>query len=285
VGAASGVASAADGTYQASMGLAFGDLDLDGRADLLVTNFFHEYTTFYRNFSRGVFVDHTSAVGLAAPSSTRLGFGVALCDLNDDGWPDLATANGHVDDFRPDIPWKMRAQLFAGAAGGRMADVTDQAGPPWQVERLGRGLAAGDLDNDGRVDLLLLGQNEPLAYFHNTTRSGHWLALRLEGAASSSNRDAIGAKVTVTAGGRRWLAVRHGGGSYQSSSDPRLHVGLGDAARVDAIEVSWPSGRVDRIGPLAADAGYHIIEGRPAPAPLAGLGRPRPPANAAAPSP
>jgi hypothetical protein len=165
----------------------------------------------------------------------------------------------------------MPAQLFVGGEGGQLADVSDRAGPPWKVPRVCRGLAAGDLDNDGRIDLLLVAQDGPLAYFHNRTAWGHALTLRLEG--TTSNRDAVGARVTVVAGGRRQVAWRFGGGSYQAASDPRLHFGLGDAGRVEAIEVTWPSGRVDRFGPLAADSGYLVREGRTEPRPLAGFPR------------
>ena len=253
------MASSGSGLYQASMGIACGDVDGDGLPDLAKTNFYSESTTLYRNRGAGIFTDATAASGLADPSRFLLGFGAAFLDVNNDGWLDLATANGHVGDFRPEIPWQMPAQLLVGTGKGNFVDVSDKAGPPWRVHRLGRGLAAGDLDNDGRVDLLIVSQNSPLAYFHNRTAAGHSLTLRLEGTAS--NRDAIGARVTVTAGGRRLTAWRIGGGSYQSASDPRIHVGLGDAERADQIEVTWPSGRVDQFGPLAADAGYRLREG------------------------
>jgi hypothetical protein len=165
----------------------------------------------------------------------------------------------------------MPAQLFIGGEGGRLTDVSDRAGLCWQVPRVGRGLAAGDLDNDGRVDLVLVAQDGPLAYFHNRTAGGYALTVRLEGTAS--NRDAVGARVTVVAGDRRQVAWRFGGGSYQSASDSRLHFGLADADRIEAIEVAWPSGRSDRFGPLAADAGYLLREGQAEPAPLAGFPR------------
>jgi hypothetical protein len=139
------------------------------------------------------------------------------------------------------------------------------------VPRVARGLAAGDLDNDGRIDLLMVAQDGPLAYFHNRTAGGHALTLRLEGKAV--NRDAVGTKVTVVAGGRRHVAWRFGGGSYQSASDPRLHFGLGDAHQVEEIEVAWPSGRLDRFGPLAADAGYLLREGGAEPKLLPGFPR------------
>src|SRR5579883_1187181 len=177
----SGVATNAEGLYLAGMGIACGDLDGDGRLDLAVTNFYGESTTFYRNLGAGQFIDHTAAIGLAAPSRYLLGFGAAFFDANNDGRLDLATANGHVNDLRPNIPFAMPAQLLLGEPTGRLAEVTSRAGAAWQVPRLGRGLAVGDLDNDGRLDLLIVGEGSPLAYLHNQGPAGHFLTLELEG--------------------------------------------------------------------------------------------------------
>ena len=134
---------------------------------------------------------------------------------------------------------------------------------------MGRGLAVGDLDNDGRPDVLILAHDQPLAYLHNRTPGGRSLVLRLEG--RPSNRDAVGARVSVVAGGRRLVAWRSGGGSFQSASDPRLHLGLGEAAAVAAVEITWPSGRVDRHTGLRPDGGYLLREGRQEVEPLAGF--------------
>jgi tetratricopeptide (TPR) repeat protein len=271
IGEISGVASSGDGMYRASMGIACGDPDGDGRPDLAVTTFYNEGTTLYRNLGAGVFSDHSARSGLLIPTRHMLGFGAAFLDFDADGRLDLAIANGHVEDFRPAEPYGMPAQLLAGTHGGRFIDISRLAGPPWQVERVGRGLASGDLDNDGRLDLVILSQNEPLAYLHNRTEGGHWLVLRLEGTAS--NRDAVGARVIVTAGGRRQTGWRTGGGSYQSASDRRLHFGLGAADRADDVEVLWPSGRVEHFRDLAADAGYCLREGSGSAGPLAGYRR------------
>ena len=260
VGEISGVGSSSDGQYKANMGIACGDQDGDGRPDLAVTEFYNEGTTLYRNLGDGAFADHSAGAGLLVATRYLLGFGTAFLDFDADGYLDLATTNGHVDDFRPAEPYMMPSQLLAGTPKGKFVDVTSGAGAAWQVPRLGRGLASGDIDNDGRVDLVILSQNQPLAYFHNKTRGGHYLTLRLEGTAS--NRDAVGARVTVTAGGRSQTAWRFGGGSYQSASDPRLHFGLGQAARAaERVEVTWPSGQVEKFDDLAADAGYLIREG------------------------
>jgi predicted Zn-dependent protease len=271
VGEISGVASSADGMYRANMGIACGDPDGDGRPDLAVTTFYNEGTTLYRNLGAGVFSDHSARSGLLLPTRHMLGFGAAFLDFDADGRLDLAVANGHVEDFRPAEPYGMPAQLLAGTRVGRFLDVSRRAGPPWRVERVGRGLAAGDLDNDGRLDLLILSQDQPLAYLHNRTQGGRWLVLHLEGTAS--NRDAVGARVILTAGGRRQTAWRMGGGSYQSASDPRLHFGLGSADHADHVEVLWPSGRVEHFRDLAAGAAYRLREGSGSAAPLAGYRR------------
>jgi tetratricopeptide (TPR) repeat protein len=268
VGHASGVAANAEGGYQAGMGVACGDLDGDGLPDLAVTNFFGESTTFYQNLGAGLFTDRTAALGLKASSRSRLGFGIALFDTDDDGRLDLMTANGHVNDYRPNVPYAMPAQLLLNGPEGRLIDVTERAGPPFTVPHIGRGLAVGDLDNDGRLDAVMVAHNEPLVTFHNQTAGGRSLTLRLEGTAS--NRDAVGARVTVAVGGRRLVAWRTGGGSFLSASDPRLHFGVGDAARIDQIEIRWPSGRVDHYRDLAPSAGYLIREGDAAPCPLEG---------------
>jgi enediyne biosynthesis protein E4 len=196
-----------------------------------------------------------------------------LLDVNNDGRLDIATTNGHVVNLRPLTPVEMPGLLLIGGADGRLVDVTANAGACWTARRRGRGLAASDLDNDGRIDLVAIPQNSPLVYFHNRTAGGHFITFLLEG--SRSNRDAIGAVVTLTAGGRRRRSWRYGGGSYQSASDPRIHFGL-DGDSVDQVEVRWPSGRVDRFGRLESDRGYRLREGDATPAPLQGFGRRRP---------
>jgi hypothetical protein len=266
-----GLAASAEGGQLAGMGIACGDLDGDGRLDLAVTNFLNQATTLYHNHGGGLFSDRSAAAGLAAATRQFLGFGLAALDANNDGRLDLVQANGHISDFRPSFPYEMRSQLLLGVASGHFRDVSEQAGAPWQVLRLGRGLAVGDIDNDGRMDILIVGQGAALALLHNqpAPAAGHFLTLALEGVAS--NRDGVGAKVTVNAGGRSQVAARFGGGSYLSTSDPRLHFGLGAARRADRVEVRWPSGRRDTYEGLAADAGYRLREGDPVPKPVAGF--------------
>lgn len=277
--ASAGVDANAEGRYQAGMGVACGDLNHDGLPDIAVTNFYDESTTFYQNLGGLLFADRSAAIGLAAPSRYRLGFGISMLDANNDGRLDLLTANGHVHDMRPLFPFEMPAQLFLGSPSGMLTDVTEQAGTSFKQPHLGRGLAAGDLDNDGRVDALMVSQNEPLVDFHNqTAAASHFVTLLLEG--TKSNRDAVGAKVTLRAGGKRQVAQRVGGGSFASAGDPRLHFGLGSDDRLESLEVRWPSGKVDRYSNLAVDTGYALREGETAAKPLAGFrGRPKPAAG------
>src|SRR5262249_32403570 len=145
-------------------------------------------------------------------------------DANNDGSLDLVQANGHVTDYRPSFPLEMKTQILLGDGAGRFIDVSGRAGPPWDVLRIARGLAIGDLDNDGRMDVLLVNQNAPIALLHNRFQGPtHFVTLALEG--TISNRDAIGARVAVTSAGRTQIAFRFGGGSYLSASDSRLHFG------------------------------------------------------------
>jgi tetratricopeptide (TPR) repeat protein/murein DD-endopeptidase MepM/ murein hydrolase activator NlpD len=265
-----GAAGSASGGYQAGMGVACGDLDGDGRPDLLVTNFYGEGTTLYGNLGDGLFADKSAASGIGLATRYLLGFGIALLDVNNRGRLDVMITNGHVNDNRPYYLYSMPCRLYENRPNGKLVDISAHAGGPWAIERVGRGLAAGDLDNDGRIDAVVLPQNSPVAYFHNKSpRVGNSVVFLLEG--TKSNRDGVGARVTVTAGGRRQVAQRMGGGSYQSANDPRLHFGLGPSERVESVEVRWPSGKIDRWNEIAAGAGYRLKEGKPLPQPLAGF--------------
>ena len=272
IGVTAGVAGSAEGGFQAGMGVASADLDGDGRLDLLVTNLYLEGTTLYHNLGQGMFADRSAASGILPATRYLLGFGIAVFDAANDGRLDVAITNGNVNDFRPFYPLAMPSRLYEGRSGGRLVDVSERAGPPWAVPRLGRGLAAGDLDNDGRIDLVVLAQDEPLAYFHNQTeRALHFVTFRLEG--TDSNRDGVGARVVVATASGRQVAQRLGGGSYLSACDGRLHFGLGASTSVESVLVRWPSGRLDRWKNIPADTGYLLREGDPAPRPLAGMSK------------
>ncbi|WP_435008287.1 CRTAC1 family protein [Tundrisphaera lichenicola] len=250
VGLASGVALDGRGDALAGMGVALGDIDGDGLDDLVVGNFLGRSTIGFRAIGGGMFLDDSDGLGL---STTRvvLGFGLALADFDLDGRLDLLQANGHVlDRARLGQPFAMRPTLLRNR-GGRLADVTPEAGPWFARPILGRGLAVGDLDGDGRIDAVVNALDAPAAVLRNISEAGRSLRLDLIGR-HPSPRSAIGAKVRATFGGRTLSRIVLGGGGYLSSSDRSMILGLGDSEGVDRLEVTWPSGRVETWRDLKA---------------------------------
>jgi enediyne biosynthesis protein E4 len=253
------------GSPQAYMGVDADDLHGSGRPDLFVTAFAGETSTLFRNEGRCRFLDVTHGSGLGPPSRYRLGFGTCFLDADGDGNLDIVVVNGHVsrhvdDEGDPAITFREPAQLFLQTAPGRFQDLSRQAGAYFQQGHVGRGVAACDYDNDGRMDLAVSNNGGPAVLLHNESKTNyHWIRLALRG--TRSNRDAVGARVVLQAGNRRLVRHRKGGGSYLSASDPRLLVGLGTATQVERLTVYWPSGLVQHLGPLEADHGYLVTEG------------------------
>ncbi len=263
VGVISGVAYDGTGRATASMGVVAADLDGDSLIDLYHTNFNNEPNTLLRNLGGGQFADVTAASGLDAPSRAMTGFGTAAFDADNDGRIDLFVANGHVDD-QPwfNIPMAQRPQLFLGRGSGRFVEASRSIGPYFGSTVVGRGAAAGDLDNDGRVDLVVVHRDAPAALLRNTTEGGgHWLSVRLRGGPKSGTTP-VGARVTCTAGGRSSVQWLTSGTSYLSQNDLRLTFGLGAALTVDRLEVRWPSGKTEGWNGLRADRFFEIEEGR-----------------------
>lgn len=266
VGVAAGVAYDGSGQTTATMGVVADDLDGDGLIDLFHTNFLNEPNTFLRNLGGGLFADETARVDLDAPSRGVTGWGTAAFDADNDGRLDLFVANGHLDyQVSQRRPMAQPPHLYLGQADGKFTLAPESASPYLARRLVGRGLAAGDLDNDGRVDLIVVHSDAPAALLHNATEGGRWLGVLLRGTAD--RRTPIGARVTCKAGGRttvRWLTS---GTSYLSANDPRLWFGLGTAAKVEQLEVRWPSGKVQSWSDLPPDRILEIREGRdPAPA-------------------
>jgi cytochrome c-type biogenesis protein CcmH/NrfG len=260
VGLDAGVAYNEMGLATASMGVVAEDLNGDGRIDLFHTNFIDQANTLRWNLGGGQFADRTLAANLAAPSRSRTGFGTVALDVDNDGILDLFVANGHTDDQPSfNIPMAQAAQLFLGRERGRFEPAGPEVAPYFSRPVVGRGVAAGDVDNDGRVDLVVVHRDSPAVILHNVTRGSHWLGLRLRG--THSGRSPVGACVTCRAGGRssvRWLTS---GTSYLSSSDPRLWFGLGPARVADRLEVRWPSGTVQAWSDVPADRILELREG------------------------
>jgi hypothetical protein len=255
----------ADGRAQAGMGTNFGDYNRDGWSDIVVTNFAHDLNAVYKNLGGKFFIDDSTLTGMGV-TNLALSWGVGFYDFDHDADLDMLIANGHiypqVDGFDIGTRFLQRNHLFLND-GGRFKEVGSSAGPGLAIERSFRGAAFADYDEDGDVDVLLttLG-DEPLLLRNDTVTEGHWLEVRLVG--GPSNRDAVGARVVVSAGGISQLRQRKGGGSYLSASDPRLHFGLGAAERVQRIEVFWPSGGTRTLSDLAADRVLTIRETAPA---------------------
>jgi hypothetical protein len=245
------------------------DVDGDGRLDLLVTNFNSQGTFLHTNAGGMRFVDRGSIVGLSMATFKHSSFGARFLDYDNDGDPDLFIAAGHpfapVAKVWPEIRYADPPFLFEND-GGRFTNVAADRGEALRVPHVGRGVAVGDYDDDGDPDVLLICVGEPARLLRNDEGNrGHWLGVRLVG--TRSGRDAIGARVAVTAGGRTQVRARVGGASYLTASDPRLLFGLGVAERVDAIEVRWPSGNVDRFPGTTAGRYVTLTEGGAPPAP------------------
>ena len=257
-----GVAVSRDGREQAGMGVDAGDYDGDGRLDLVVTNFAQDYTTVYRNRGGGTFADRSFESGVAATSGPALGWGVGFVDIDNDGLLDLFVCNGHV---YPEIEqtgtstYHQPSLLFRNQGKGRFTKVTASAGGGLALARSSRGAAFGDYDNDGDIDVLISNIDDRPTLLRNDTSGGHWVTMRLVGV--KSNRDGIGAKVTVVAGGRRLVAEVRAGGSYMSHNDMRLHFGLGGEDAIDQVEIRWPSGLVERVDRLESNRFYEAREG------------------------
>ena len=258
VGVPASVAFDANGAAQASMGIAAGDVDGDGLLDLFVTNFSEDFSTLYQGLGGGFFADVSRETGVGPLTYRSLSWGTALADFDNDGDLDLAVANGHIYpqiDRHPEVIGtyrqrnlllenrSVRADAAPGAAPETLfRDATNRAGPGFETARAHRGLAVGDYDNDGRLDLLVTALDEPPELLHNESAAGSWLVVVCNPGGGTAIP--VGTKVTVKAAGRTMTRDVSAGGSYASTHDPRLHFGLGTAERADEVAVRWPDGRV-----------------------------------------
>jgi hypothetical protein len=263
----SGVAYSADGKPQAGMGVSVADYDCDGNFDLVKTNFAGDTTSLYRNLGKGMFEDQTFQAGLG--KITRfLGWGVAFADIDNDGWPDIVQCNGHVypevGETLSESGYRQRKVVYRNLRNGKFQDVSDQMGPGIMESVTGRGMAVGDFDNDGDLDLLVNCINDVPQLLRCDSRTrNHWIKIRTVG--TKSNRSGIGARIYCSTGGpnnqHRQMDEVRSGGSYLSQSDLRVHFGLGDASSAD-LEIRWPSGVVDRLTAAAVDRVVTVVEGQ-----------------------
>ena len=265
IGLESGTAVSADGSEQGSMGVTVGDYDHSGRFSIYVTNFADEENALYKNLGNYDFRDVSYDVGTAVATLPWVKWGDAFVDLDNDGWLDLIAVNGQVypqvDSLPSGARYRQPKNLFLNERNGLFCDASQQAGPAIAQPRVSRGLAIADLFNDGNMDVVISDIDGPAMILRNKGVPGtHWVSFELAG--TKSNRLALGARVTITAGGMTQTDEVRSGGSYLSQNDLRLHFGLGQATRIDSVEVHWPSGRVDKLSGLATDRFYAVLEGR-----------------------
>ncbi len=258
-----GVAFNEDGREQAGMGTTVADYNGDGRLDLFKTNFSDDTPTLYRNDGDGVFSDVTHNGGLGRHSQ-YLGWGTMFFDFDNDGWPDLILANGHVypevDKYDLGSTYKEQRLLYHNNGNGTFTDVSADAGPGINASSSARGLAVGDLWNDGQLSVLINNVYATPSLLVNSVHSGdHWIAFKTVG--TRSNRDGIGARISAKNGERTLVDEVRSGSSYISQNDMRVHFGLGVRAKIDSVEVRWPSGLVEHFDNLSADTIHTLKEG------------------------
>jgi hypothetical protein len=251
----SGAAFNEDGKEQAGMGSTVADFNGDGKLDIFKTNFSDDTSTLYRNNGDGNFDDVTFAAGLGLHTQ-YLGWGTMFLDFDNDGWPDLLLVNGHVypevDKQHLGSNYQEPRILYHNNGNGTFKDISEKAGAGITTVSSSRGLAVGDLWNDGRISAVVSNMSAPASLLVNQVRSGnHWIGIRTVG--TKSNRDGIGARITVKAGGRVFVDEVRSGSSYISNNDMRVHFGLGGVGKVDWVEVRWPSGLVERFAGLGVD--------------------------------
>jgi hypothetical protein len=263
VGLWAGVAYSKDGTALSGMGSDFKDVKNDGRPAIWHTAVEHESFPLYMQRSKGEFVDMTVAAGLAKTSEMS-GWGDGIFDFDNDGWKDLFVARANVmDNITEQVASRRYPEpntIFRNLGNGKFDDISASAGPDFQLEAAHRGVAFGDLDNDGRIDAIVTVLGGPMKYFHSvSTGANHWLALNLVG--TKSNRMGIGAQIHLTTpdGQQQWNEVTTAVG-YASSSDPRVHFGLGKNTKVKEIEIRWPSGTKQVLTDVAGNQILKVVE-------------------------
>ncbi len=265
VGLLAGLACNFAGEAVGSMGADCADYDRDGRLDLFLTNFDTERPILFRNLGDGLFEDVTMQSGASVGSTPHVKWGCGFADLDNDGYPDLFIGCGHLgEDFDEaasrTTSYRVRPVLLRNEGGGRFVDVSDVSGDGMRVELVARGVALDDLDNNGRVDVVILNSRRgPTVLRNESPGAHHWIQIRLRGV--RSNRDGVGARVTVVSGDLSQVAEVHSGRGYQSHFGLRLHFGLGDRNRVDRVEVRWIGGGTDVVEEIEVDQCLTIVEG------------------------
>lgn len=263
VAVTAGAAFNEDGREQAGMGSTIADYDGDGKLDIFKTNFSDDTATLYRNKGDGTFEDATFAAGLGLYTQ-YLGWGTMFFDFDNDSWPDLLLVNGHVypevDKHHLGSNYQEPRVLYHNEGNGKFTDISDSSGPAIKQVASSRGLAVGDLWNDGKLSAVISSMNAPPSLLVNQVRSSnHWIGIKTIG--TKSNRDGIGARITVKTGTRTLVDEVRSGSSYDSNNDMRVHFGLGPAVKVEWIQIRWPSGRIEQFDGISVDRIHELKEG------------------------
>ena len=259
-----GLAFSADGKARAGMGVDVGDFDNSGKPGIVITNFDNEMIGLYRATKAGDYTDVAISAGVGGASRRTLGFGCGFADLNLDGFLDLIAVNGHIDDtvrnVRRDVPYAQPPLLFLNEGEGRFEDVAGEVGGGFAVPKVARGLAYGDYDRDGDIDVLLTTNNGPAYLFRNDQLAGN-RSIRFHLVGTKSNRDGIGAVVRISHGGQSQMRMIRSGSSYLSQSELAAVFGVGSRDRIERVVIEWPSGRTEEHKNLATGKSYRCTEG------------------------
>jgi hypothetical protein len=253
-GVAAGIAFSEDGVARAGMGVDAADYDRSGHASVIISNFANQMVSLYHNEGNGLFVDEAPQSEVGRATLVTLGFGCFFFDYDNDGWPDIFVADGHIEDqierVQKRVTYAEPPHLFRNLGGGKFTEVTAQMGPALAAPKVARGAAYGDIDNDGFLDVLLTTNAGPAYLFHNEGGVNHSLRVKLIG--TKSNRDGIGAIVRLTSGNDKQWKMLRSGSSYLSPSELVLTLGLGTNAKADTVEIQWPSGQLDKLSNINA---------------------------------
>src|SRR5207248_8739955 len=264
VSLASGVAASEDGRYESGMGIDAADVDGDGWQDIYVTHLDHELNRLYHNNRDGTFTDDTFRSGLGNKAILLSGVSMKFEDYDNDGWADILQLNGAMLDnvqlYHAEVSYKEPLLMFRNVGKGKFEKVSESLGSDFMRPIAGRGLATADYDNDGDIDIITNNRGDyPSLLRYDGGNGNHWLTVRLIG--TRSNRDGIGASLRLMAEGLAHVEQAKGGMSYMSASDPRIHFGLERRAKIDSLEITWPSGQVDRLTNVPIDQVITVEEG------------------------
>jgi hypothetical protein len=263
-GVSAGIAFSEDGVARAGMGVDAADYDRSGHPSIIITNFANQMLSLYHNEGNGLFVDEAPSSEVGRATLVTLGFGCFFFDYDNDGWPDIFVADGHIEDqierVQKRVSYAEPPHLFRNLGGGKFQEVTQSLGAPFASPKVARGAAYADIDNVGALDILITTNGGRAFLFHNEGGTGHSLRVKLTG--TRSNRDGIGAVVRVNSGkDQQWQMLRSGS-SYLSQSELVLTFGLAGAAKADSIEIQWPSGQLDKVTNVESGQTVTITEGK-----------------------